>query len=233
MLTPSIDNDICKLNLFMENISAQNRISYILKTYEHKKIVLSSSFGAQSAVSLHLVTQQYPDIPVILIDTGYLFPETLEFAAYLKGKLNLNLHIYKSLMPPQLQEKKYGQLWTQGVKGIEKYNQLNKIEPMQRALQELKAGIWFTGIRRSQSFSRQSHPFIKKQWECLKVMPILDWSDKDIDQYLKQHDLPYHPLWKKGYLSIGDTHTTKSIFEVNETEQLRFFGLKRECGLHE
>ncbi len=231
MFYPFVDSNIPKINKLIKNFTPQERISYI--SQYGKKIILSSSFGAQSAVGLHLVTQILPDIPVILINTGYLFPETLKFADDLKKRLNLNLKIYKSLIPPKLQEKKYGQLWTQGLKGLEKYNQINKIEPMQRALQELKADIWLTGIRKDQSLTRQNQPFIKKQWGCLKLMPILDWSDKDIAQYLKKHNLPYHPLWEKGYISIGDTHTTKSVFEVSHKEQLRFFGLKRECGLHE
>ncbi len=231
MLKLFSDIKIHELNQLMEKSTTEERILHIKKY--GKNIVLSSSFGAQSAVSLHLIAQYFPHIPIILIDTGYLFPETLAFARHLEKKLKLNLHIYKSAMPAKLQEKKYGQLWTQGVKGIEKYNQINKIEPMQRALKELKADIWLTGIRRSQSLSRQNHPFIKKQWECVKLSPILDWSDRDIGQYLKKHNLPYHPLWDEGYISIGDTHTTKSVFEVSHKEQLRFFGLKRECGLHE
>ena len=66
-----------------------------------------------------------------------------------------------------------------------------------------------------------------------KVHPLFDWTDRDVGQYLAKHDLPYHPLWNKGYISIGDWHTTRSLSEVDSIEELRFFGLKRECGLHE
>jgi phosphoadenosine phosphosulfate reductase len=65
------------------------------------------------------------------------------------------------------------------------------------------------------------------------VHPIFDWTDRDVGRYLKEHGLPYHPLWEKGYLSIGDWHTTRSLGEAGSVEELRFFGLKRECGLHE
>jgi phosphoadenosine phosphosulfate reductase len=65
------------------------------------------------------------------------------------------------------------------------------------------------------------------------VHPIADWTDRDVHKYLQQHDLPYHPLWEKGYVSVGDHHTTRPIHEVDSVEQTRFFGLKRECGLHE
>jgi len=69
--------------------------------------------------------------------------------------------------------------------------------------------------------------------EYFKVAPLADWSDRDIFRYLKRHDLPYHPLWEQGYVSVGDVHTTRPLSEVDAPEQTRFFGLKRECGLHD
>ena len=66
-----------------------------------------------------------------------------------------------------------------------------------------------------------------------KVHPLFDWSDRDVGRYLKENNLPYHPLWDKGYLSIGDWHTTRSLADAGSVQGLRFFGLKRECGLHE
>ena len=69
--------------------------------------------------------------------------------------------------------------------------------------------------------------------ERWKLHPILDWTDRDVYRYLQRHALPYHPLWEKGYVSIGDVHTTRSLQEVGSVDETRFFGLKRECGLHE
>ena len=66
-----------------------------------------------------------------------------------------------------------------------------------------------------------------------KLYPIIDWSNKDLHYYLKEHNLPYHPLWEQGYVSIGDWHTTQSLQEGMNEQDTRFFGLKRECGLHE
>lgn len=117
--------------------------------------VLSSSFGIQAAVSLHLVNQIRPDIPVILTDTGYLFPETYQFIDELTDKLKLNLKVYRAAESAAWQEARYGKLWEQGVEGIEKYNEINKVEPMNRALKELNAQTWFAGLRREQSGSRQ------------------------------------------------------------------------------
>ena len=195
--------------------------------------VLTSSFGAQAAVSLHLLTQVQPDIPVILIDTGYLFPETYDFIEQLQERLRLNLHTYRSIKSPAWQEARHGQRWLQGGEGIEAYNYDNKVEPMQRALRELRVGTWFTGVRRGQAESRQNTPFVAHSGQYFKVAPIADWGDREVYRYLKEHDLPYHPLWEKGYVSIGDVHTTRSVHDVDNPEDTRFFGLKRECGLHD
>ena len=195
--------------------------------------VLSSSFGAQAAVMLHLLTRELPDIPVIVIDTGYLFPETYRFVDQLTARLDLNLHVYRAARSAAWQEARHGERWLQGKDGIDAYNRETKVEPMQRALRELQAGTWFAGLRRSQSRSREDRPFIDWAGDRVKVHPIADWSDRDVFHYLREHRLPYHPLWEKGYVSIGDHHTTRALHEVDDVEQTRFFGLQRECGLHE
>lgn len=195
--------------------------------------VLTSSFGAQAAVSLHLLTRELPDIPVVLLDTGYLFPETYQFVDALTDQLNLNLKVYRSPRSAAWQEAVDGQRWNQGLEGLDAYNRENKVEPLQRALDELKVGTWFTGLRRAQSSTRVETPFVQFTGEYFKVSPIADWSDRDIYRYLKEHDLPYHPLWERGYVSIGDTHTTVPLHEADSVEDTRFFGLKRECGIHE
>jgi phosphoadenosine phosphosulfate reductase len=195
--------------------------------------VLSSSFGAQAAVSLHLLTRAMPDIPVILVDTGYLFPETYRFVESLTERLNLNLKVYRNPMSPAWQEAVYGRRWEQGLDGLERFNEDNKVTPMRRALEELGAGTWFTGLRRDQAASRAAIPFVQFSGGRFKVAPIADWSDRDVYHYLKAHDLPYHPLWHEGYVSIGDVPTTRTLAEAGSEDATRFFGLKRECGLHD
>lgn len=224
--------EIAAINAELEGMDAAGRIARALKMLPGNAI-LSSSFGAQSAVMLHLLTKAMPDIPVVLTDTGYLFPETYKFIDELTEKLNLNLKVYRSDMTSAWQEARFGRLWEQGVEGIEKYNRMNKVEPMQRALKELGAGTWFAGLRRSQSDTREKLPVLQKVGNQFKVYPIIDWSNKDLHYYLKDNDLPYHPLWEEGYVSIGDWHTTQSLQEGMSEQDTRFFGLKRECGLHE
>lgn len=195
--------------------------------------VLSSSFGMQAAVMLHLVTRVAPDIPVVFIDTGYHFAETYRFVDRLIGQLGLNLNVARAETSPAWQEARHGKRWEQGREGIEAYNQENKVRPMQRALDALGAQMWFSGLRRSQASTRVGLDFIERQWQRYKVHPLADWSDRDVHRYLVEHDLPYHPLREQGYLSIGDWHTTRSMHEVDDAQKLRFFGLTRECGLHD
>ncbi len=195
--------------------------------------VLTSSFGAQAAVMLHLTNVVIPRIPVILIDTGYLFPETYRFIDELTERLHLNLKVFRSDESPAWQESRFGKLWDQGLGGIEKYNRLNKREPLEVAMSALGAETWFAGLRRDQAATRAHIAPIEHKSGRYKVHPIFDWTDRDVGRYLAEHQLPYHPLWEKGYPSIGDWHTTRSLAEVDRVEDVRFFGLKRECGLHE
>lgn len=222
---------LAELNVELAGLAAEQRVAWALK-YIPGEHVLSSSFGAQAAVSLHLVTRLQPDIPVVLIDTGYLFPETYRFVDELSERLALNLKVYRPLIGISWMEARHGRLWEQGIEGLDRYNQLRKVEPMQRALRELGAVGWFAGLRRSQARSRAEIDFVERRNGRWKFHPLADWSDRDVGQYLARHGLPYHPLWQQGYVSIGDTHTSHRWEPGMDAEDTRFFGLKRECGLH-
>jgi phosphoadenosine phosphosulfate reductase len=220
-----------EINAWLGAQSAQRRVAWALENLPANQ-VLASSFGAQSAASLHLITSQRADIPVLLIDTGYLFPETYRFVDVLRERLTLNLHVVRAPLSPAWIEARYGRLWEQGVDGIDRYNRLVKIEPMQQALRDFSVRTWFAGLRRAHSVSRRAIEFLELRDGRWKLHPIADWSDRDVWQYLTRHDLPYHPLWHQGYVSIGDTHTTRRLEAGMREEDTRFFGLKRECGLH-
>ena len=194
--------------------------------------ILSSSFGAQAAVMLHLATRARPELPVVLLDTGYLFPETYRFVDELSMRLGLNLKVYRPSLPGAWQEARHGRLWEQGKAGLERYHQINKVEPLERALAELGAGTWFSGLRRTQSPSRAQIDFVERRGARFKVHPIADWSDREVGRYMRAHDLPYHPLWERGYVSIGDWHSTRPLAEAGSVEATRFNGIARECGIH-
>ncbi len=222
---------LAEISANLEKVSAEKRVAWALERFR-PDIMLSTSFGVQSAVLLHMVTQQWSEIPVVMVDTRYLFPETYRFADQLTERLQLNLKVYRAEVSAAWLEARHGKLWEHGVEGIERYNQINKVEPMQRAIRELHARGWITGLRREQARSRKEVGVLQKQGELVKVQPIIDWTDKMVYEYLKKYDLPYHPLWEQGYVSIGDVHTTRPLSANMTEEETRFFGLKRECGLH-
>jgi phosphoadenosine phosphosulfate reductase len=231
-LAPEDAAGLARANDQLAGLDATARVEWAMQRLPGRHL-LSSSFGIQAALMLHLVNEVAPGIPVVLVDTGHLFPETYRFIDELTERLRLNLQVYRPLTSRAWQEVRHGRLWEQGVTGITLYNQMNKIEPMQRALRELEAGTWFAGLRRSQSETRAALPVLRVQDGRFKVHPVIDWSNRDVYRYLQHHALPYHPLWERGYVSVGDIHTSRPL-EVGMREQdTRFFGLKRECGLHE
>jgi len=224
--------DLAHANHTLAALDAHGRVAWALEHLpgEH---VLSSSFGVQAALMLHLVNEVAPGIPVVFVDTGYHFPETYQFVDALTDKLKLNLKVYAPTFSAAWQEARYGKRWQQGREAIAAYNQECKVEPMQRALAELDAGTWFSGLRRSQSQSRAALDVLMPQWQRLKVHPVAEWSDKEVYHYLTEHGLPYHPLYEEGYISIGDWHTTRALKDIDNEDDARFFGLMRECGLHD
>ncbi|MBY6188352.1 phosphoadenylyl-sulfate reductase [Marinobacter hydrocarbonoclasticus] len=228
---PGSQQTLSELNRELAGLSAEARVAWGLENLPGAH-ALSSSFGIQAAVMLKLVTAQRPDIPVILTDTGHLFPETYRFIDELTERLGLNLQVFGASLSSAWQEARFGKEWEMGLDGIDRYNRRNKVEPMQRALEQLQVGSWFAGLRREQASTRSELPFLDVRSGRFKLLPILDWSNKDVHYFLEAHDLPYHPLWHEGYVSVGDTHSSRPLELGMTEEETRFNGLKRECGLH-
>lgn len=222
-----------QINQQFDQASAEEIVDWAGETFGDG-LVMSTSFGIQAAVMLHLVTQVVPDIPVIWIDTGYLPSQTYLFAEQLTERLKLNLKVYQSPISPARMEALYGKLWEfNDVNAFNQYDQMRKVKPMQRALQELQATAWLAGLRSKQTNFRQSLRRVEPQGELYKVLPILGWHSKDIYQYLQAHDLPYHPFFDLGYTTVGDWHSSRPVGAEDENDRAtRFQGLKEECGLH-
>ncbi len=195
-------------------------------------LVATTSFGLQSAVMLHLIHEHAPRIPVVFIDTGFLFPETYRYAEELISRFrNLDLRVYQPTVSAARMQALWGNLWEGSREDQDRYAMLTKIEPMNRALKETGADVWLSGLRRSQSKTRVDRPFVERQKKTLKAYPILDWADAQVDLYYHQHDLPKHPLASQGYVTMGDWHSTRPLEDGN-AESTRFNGQKYECGLH-
>lgn len=218
-------------NELLEQQRAEQRVEWAMENLP-SEFVLSSSFGIQSAVMLHMLTQIDANIPVLLTDTGHLFPETYRFIDELTDKLNLNLQVFSAKESAAWQLAKYGEEWAKDEDSLKAYNRRNKVEPLERGLSQLNARTWFSGIRRQQSSHRENLSVVSILRGRFKVHPIIDWSNRDVHQYLTKHNLPYHPLWDKGYVSVGDVHSTQPLTLGMEESETRFNGMQRECGLH-
>lgn len=196
------------------------------------RLVATTSFGIQAGVMLHLLKEHAPDIPVVFIDSGYLFPETYRYAQQLTELFDLDVRVYQPLLSAARLEALHGRLWEQDGDGPSKYGLITKVEPMNRALTELGRDIWLSGMRRAQSRTRADRPFAEQQKKTLKVYPILDWADAQVEVYFQTHQIPRHPLAAKGYVTMGDWHSTVPATTGVDPEATRFNGQKYECGLH-
>ncbi|MBK1855931.1 phosphoadenylyl-sulfate reductase [Verrucomicrobiaceae bacterium 5K15] len=225
------ESEVDKVNAAFKQMSAPARIKWLHAEFG-SRLVLSSSFGLQAAIMLHLVSENAPEVPVVWLDTGYLFPETYQYAEQLIETLNIDVKVYQPKLTAARQEALYGKLWEQGEEGNNRYGLINKVEPMNRALQELGTDIWISGLRRSQSSTRADRQFAEQQKQTLKVYPILDWSDPQVSAYFYDQKLPKHPLESEGYATMGDWHSTQPVGEGESAESSRFGGTKYECGLH-
>jgi phosphoadenosine phosphosulfate reductase len=221
-----------QINQQLDRSSAADIVKWSVSTFG-EGLAMSTSFGIHSAVMLHMVTQVLPEVPVIWVDTGYLPASTYVFAEDLTQRLNLNLKIYQSPLSPARMEALYGRLWAQDVEAFNRYDQIRKVEPMQRALQELGVTAWIAGLRSNQTDHRKTLTPVSLQGHVYKILPILNWSSKAVYDYLMAHDLPYHPLFDEGYVTVGDWHSSRPLTALDEDERdTRFNGLKQECGIH-
>lgn len=213
----------------LEDKKAGERIKWLYETYGDR-VVASTSFGLQAAVMLKLISENAPKIPIIFVDTGYLFKETYDYIAQLTEELDVDIRHYVPKLTSAWQEARWPKLWETNP---QEYGKINKVEPMNRALQEIGGDIWLSGLRRSQSSTRAERPLAEQQGKTLKVYPILDWADAQVFSFFCNQKLPKHPLEKQGYVTMGDWHSTRKPEEGEDAESTRYGGQKYECGLHE
>ena len=215
----------------LEGKKAGERMKWMSESYGNR-VMASTSFGLQAAVMLHLISENAPGMPVVFVDTGYLFPETYSYIETLQERLDINLQVYTPKFTAARQEALHGKLWEQGEDGNKQYGLLNKVEPLDRAIKEIGADIWLSGLRRAQSSTRKGRGFAEQQSATIKAYPILDWADAQVSAYYAMHDLPRHPLEAEGYITMGDWHSTIPATEGMSAEDTRYGGQKFECGLH-
>ena len=228
------DSSLKKSREILQNLKAEKQLQWAHKQFD-AKFVLSTSFGIQSAVLLNMVnllkTKEKPTI--LWVDTGYLPPETYLYAEELTNKLQLNLKVVQSIISPARMEALYGKLWeTKSIKNLEKYHLIRKIEPLEKAFKELDTHCWASGVRGEQTQHRSSMTHLDKIRGRLSIRPLLNWTKKDIYYYMKEHSLPQHPLFEKGYSTVGDWHSSGPDSFNTEGRNTRFGGIQEECGIH-
>lgn len=200
-------------------------------------LVMSSSFGAESAALIHMVTRHLPDVRIVMVDTGYLFPETFAFMEQLRHRFNLNVWIYRTRQDPIAYLHHAGEENPTWRKDVQACCAVNKNEPFERAMKELTPQAWLRGIRRHQAETRRDRAILEwsRRYGCYAISPLLNWSTREIHTYMKQHDLPYHPLYEKGYASVGcnPLSCTRPIQIGEDPRSGRWAGkTKTECGIN-
>jgi phosphoadenosine phosphosulfate reductase len=220
-------------NTDLESLSAAALMEWAADRFG-KSLVVSTSFGIQSAVTLQLATRVLPEVPVLWVDTGYLPPETYRYADELASRLKLNLHVYQSDISPARMEALHGRLWETGdVSDFQRYDDIRKVEPMGRALEELQPKAWVSGLRAQQTDYRKTLSRVSSAGTRQKVLPILRWTNRDVFQFMQENDLPQHSLFEQGYSTVGDWHSSRPPSAADADDRdTRFNGLKQECGIH-
>ena len=224
------------LNARFEHGQPIDVVNWAIDTFTND-LVMSSSFGAESAMLIHMAIQRVPNIRIIMVDTGYLFPETHGFMADLRKRFNLNVWTYRTLQDPIHYLQQAGEDNPAERRDIDACCGVNKNEPFERAMKQLAPKAWLRGIRRQQSDTRKNRSFVEwsRRFNCWAISPLLKMTSKDIFGYLKTHDLPYHPLYEKGYLSIGcnPLTCTRPVAADDDGRSGRWSGSgKIECGIN-
>ena len=232
--SPSLDLDA--LNSMFERQDPTRIVDWAAAEFGDE-LIMTSSFGAESALLLHMATQAKPGLRVVMIDTGYLFPETFQHLEALRRRFDLNIWSYRTKNDPIAWLAQHGEGDPTWRKDVDTCCAANKNEPMDRAMQELAPRAWLRGIRRNQAATRKERSFVEwsPRYGCYAISPLLNWTGREIHAYMKKFDLPYHPLYEKGYLSIGcnPLSCTRPVTAGEDPRAGRWADAgKVECGIN-
>ncbi len=227
------EHDTMRLNRMFRGSSTHEMLEGVIKGNLAGDIAIVSSFGAESAVLLHLVAQVAPNVPVLFLDTGKHFSETIEYRDLVAERIGLtNLQILTPDGDELAKKDETGLRWSYDPDGC---CEIRKVKPLAKALDRFDAS--FTGRKSFQSATRANLPRFEVDTSDaqgrLKINPLIDWSAEEISSYFKQHDLPAHPLVAKGFPSIGCEPCTHKVAPGEDPRSGRWKGWdKTECGIH-
>ncbi|MEM8612680.1 MAG: phosphoadenosine phosphosulfate reductase [Cyanobacteria bacterium P01_H01_bin.105] len=228
------DLNIASLNQKFETATPQEILRWAIATFP-TGLIQTSAFSLLVTVDmLYRELKPDPPIPVLFLDTLHHFPETLATVDRATMRYGLDLRIYR---PQDVTNRamfavRYGEeLWHHDV---DRFHYLTKVEPLQRALQDLNVKAWITGRRRDQSSNRQDLPVLEATPEGrLKINPLANWTRKEVWGYIYRQNVVYNPLHDHGYTSIGDEPLTTPVQAGEDERAGRWRGsVKTECGIH-
>ena len=221
--------DLKAANQSLESASPQEILVWAENAFSGE-IAMSSSFQTQSVPLLHMVSSSYPQLPILFIDTGYHFPETIAFRDRLVDSLGLNLVILKG--EQQMEDGAFQVGKPLYLTNPDLCCHIRKVEPMRKAIGNYRA--WISGIRRDQSATRARIRVVENTGEQhIRIHPMINWSQADVQRYITQNDLPEHPLGARGFISIGCAPCTRPPLLGEDPRSGRWVGAgKTECGLH-
>ncbi|HEX2069967.1 MAG TPA: phosphoadenylyl-sulfate reductase [Actinomycetota bacterium] len=234
MQTVLADQALRDLNDRFEREEPREIVRWALEESGLERVAIASAFQAEGTAIIHMAVEIRPDIPILFLETGFHFAETLSFKNRLTEALGLNVVELTGDYTVEQQAETFGpRLYQRDPKLC---CELNKVAPFNRALKDLDG--WITGMRRDSAWTRANAPILS--WteldsgpRLLKVNPIANWTRRDTWAYLKRHDLPHNPLYDLGYASIGCAPCTRLVFQGEDERAGRWSGLLRtECGIH-
>ena len=226
------DHDAIRLNRMFRGAETEEWLRAVLEGSLAGDVAMVSSFGAESAALLHLVSRIDPSVPVLFLDTGKHFPETLAYRDELAERFGLNLvNLYPDLADLKTRDET-GLRWSYDPDGC---CEIRKVRPLETALAGYDAS--FTGRKAFQSATRANLPRFEIDTSDaqgrLKINPLIDWDADRIAAYFEEHDLPRHPLVERGFPSIGCSPCTRQVAEGEDPRAGRWSGWdKVECGIH-
>ena len=226
-------DELVAMNIAFEGAHPREILEWALERSGLERIAIASAFQAEGTIVMHLATQMRPDIPILFLETGYQFAETLAFKEQLAERLTLNVVDLVGEYTVARQAATFGPRLFE--RDPERCCDMNKVRPMFEALRGLDA--WITAFRRGSSPTRSDAPFVQQyelepdRW-IVKINPMAAWSRQQVWAYLKEHDLPHNPLYDLGYSSIGCAPCTRMRFPDEPERAGRWAGLSKwECGI--
>ena len=223
-----------ELNRRFETERPEEVVRWALEDSGLERVAIASAFQVEGTCLIHMAVRVRPDVPILFLDTGFHFTQTLLFKTRLTEELGLNVVDLRGDRTPDEQARELGSRLYE--RDPRRCCELNKVVPFARALRGFDA--WMTSMRRDSAWTRRTTPIVAETElgggkRLVKVNPVANWTRADAWAYLKAHDLPHHPLYDLGYASIGCAPCTRAVFPDEDERAGRWAGLlKTECGIH-